>query len=76
MQLQYKKLLFVAEHKAMQSKFYVSGPTKCPKLTRLAGFFFSSFFLIDLVHLTSYSCMKEKDKHTTVLDIESNCILT
>jgi len=33
------------------------------------------FVLIDLAYLTSYSFMKEKDKHTTVLDIESNCTL-
>jgi len=37
---------------------------------------FFPFFLIDPVHLTSYSCMKEEDKHNTVLDIESNCSST
>ena len=33
------------------------------------------FFLIVRVYFTSHSCMEEKEKHATVLDIKSNCIL-
>ena len=50
-----------------QSKFYASG------LSNDQAFF---SVLIDRVHSTSHTAMEAKNKHTTVFDIESNCILT